>query len=197
MNETQVNEAQANGTHVDPVDGAANGSQEIANLKDILGPVFGTQFKSDEDAMKSVEHAKNMAGKVGQLEKQLADLQGTPTMNPELEKKVQELETAVKQQGFYNLNPEFNTPEAKALIADMGGDPETVVQKDSFKTAFNAIKASNEMEKSKSVLHSNPRLGIAQDNMTKAMEARQSGNLDQAAAFGMKAVMEAYPDLKS
>jgi len=182
MNDTQVNNAQA-----PQGDGALNGNQEVANLKDVLGPVFGTTFKSDEDALKSVEHAKNMAGKVGQLEKQL-----TERPSPDLEQKLAALESTLKQQTFYAEHPEFNTPEAKALIADMGGDAATVVEKASFKTAFEAIKVRNDIDKSKSILHTNPRLGNVQDAMSKASEAVKAGNLESGYQAATMAVLDAY-----
>lgn len=176
-------------------DGGGSAS-EVANLKDVLSPVFGTTFKSDEDALKSVEHAKNMAGKVGQLEKELAALrQPSQPQSQVIESKLAELENLVKVNQFYQAHPEYADSRIQTLISSMGADPAKVVESDAFKIAYGAIKTSDEVEKSKSILQTNPRLGVVKDKMSEAREAVTKGNFSTAGESATKAVIEAY-DMK-
>lgn len=173
--------------------GAVSNTDEVVTVKDLMEQVTGKQFPDDETALKSLKDtyawgAQN-AQKVTTLEQQLNQI----TQSPDLQKQVTELAGIVKQQNFYNANPQYNKPEIKALISDMGSNPEEVVQKESFKTAVSAITKQSEMDQSKSILHSNPRLGVMQDTMKKAQELSAAGNTVQAATDATMAVLEAYP----
>lgn len=177
--------------------GAGETAEEVVTVKDLMKTVLNKDYPTDEAALKSLKDTFNYVGQAGQRIKTLEDQINTPQVAPELQKQLTELSAQVKQGQFYQEHPEFNTPKIKALISDMGGDPAQVVEKESFKTAAAAIKASAEIDENRSVLHSNPRLGIAQDNLSKAQEALKSGDQTGAVALGMKAIMEAYPDLRS
>ncbi len=179
-------------------EGAGSNTDEVVSVKDLVKLATGKEFPTDELAMQSLQDTYKwglqQSQKVKTLEQQLQD--ASKTVSPDFEKKLIELETTVKNNNFYQAHPEYNTPALKSLIADMGANPEEVVAKESFKTAAAAITKSLEMDQSQSILHSNPRLGIVQDSMTKAADAQKAGNDEQAAGLATAAVLEAFPGSK-
>jgi len=179
--------------------GAGSVTDEVVTVKDLMKQVTGKTFPDDETAIKSLSDtykwgAEN-AQKVKTLTDQLQAAQGQ--VSPDLAKRVDELTATVKSQNFYQAHPELNKPQLQSLISKMGGPSEELLQDDTFKTTVAAINKSLEMDESQSILHSNPRLGIVQDSMTKASEAQKAGNDVSAAALATAAVLEAYPDIAS
>lgn len=176
-------------------EGAGSNTGEVVTVKDLVKLATGKEFPDDETAMKSLQDTYKwgleQSQKVKTLEQQLQD--ASTNNNPDLQKQLSELAATVKNNNFYQAHPEFNTPALKSLISDMGANPEEVVTKESFKTAAAAITKSLEMDQSQSILHTNPRLGIVQDSMTKASEAQKAGNDEQAFGLATTAVLEAFP----
>jgi len=183
-------------TNVDASAGTGAGSNDVVmEVKDLLKDLTGKEFPTNEAAIKSLSDTykwgNDLSQKVKTLETQLADAQAQPAA-PEVMKEIELLKAQMASQGFYTENPQYNTTEAKALIGKFGGKPEDVVKDDVFQTAYKAIQTTTELDKSKSVLHTNPRLGNAQDNMTKASEASKAGDAAGAAAAATMGVIEAY-----
>lgn len=197
MNENITSPTLADGGNIAPADGGAAGSntEVVLNAKDFVKQVLGKEFDTDEAAVKSLKETQSYVGSMGQKVKTLEETIKTLETNqvtPELQTQVATLTKQVAEANFYASNPQYNTPEAKALITKFGGSPADVVNDEVFKTAFTAITKTSEMDKSQSILHTNPKLGIAQDSMTKAVEAQKAGNDVQAAANAVDAVIGAY-----
>jgi len=109
---------------------------------------------------------------------------------------------------FYSKHPEYESQKEiiSALAAKNGKSISEVVESDTFKSVFSKVKAADEIEASKSVLHSNPRLGQVTDKMTQAQdalkaskEAAKQGDVTQATqaynagkAAVVSAVIDAY-----
>ena len=177
---------------IDTAESQVNDSQTVS-LKDIVKELTGREYKDDEDAKKGIaETYKFVTTKMEPETPPQTPV--VPQVDPALVSKVETLERQVQEANFFASNPEYNTPEAKALIAKFGADPATVVADDVFQSAFKAIKATAEIEKSKSVLVSNPRLGQVQDKMTQAREALASGNQSAAEASAVSAVVDLIKD---
>lgn len=183
---------------VDTASGNENDSQP--SFKDVLKEATGRDYPDDETALKSVTETYKYVGALGQkvktLEEQIesqAPVEApVSTETPELVHQVETLTRELAETRFYNENPQYNNEDAKALIADMGGNPSEVVAKDTFQKAYSAIQATAEVEKSKSVLVSNPRLGQATDKISQARESLAEGNQEAAANAAVSAVLSAY-----
>lgn len=91
----------------------------------------------------------------------------TPEELAVLQKKIQDLE-------FYNENPEYKP--YRDVINRFGNNPADVVNDEGFKQIFSKLKAQDEFEQSKSVLKSNPKLGIIADASKKAEESVKAAN---------------------
>lgn len=186
------------GGNIAPADGSGAGSDadEVLEVKDLVKNLTGKEFPTNEAAIKSLQDTykwgSELSQKVKTLETENEQLKTAGAATPELAKTVADLARTVQEGAFYQQHPEFNTPAIKALITDMGGNPSEVIQKDSFKAAAAALKTTSEMDASKSVLHTNPRLGQVQDTMTKAQDALKTGNDVAAGDAATQAVMDAF-----
>jgi len=196
ITQTALTGTQADSAGASVGSGAGSETEVAVEVKDLLKTVLNKDFPTNEAAIKSIQDTFKYVGEMGQkvktLETENQQLQTQVQASPDLAAKVDALTAEVRDTKFYALHPEYNIPQVKALITDMGGNPEEVIQKESFKTAFTALKTTAEMEQSKSVLHTNPRLGVVQDNISKAVEAQKAGNDGQAAANATLAVIEAF-----
>lgn len=180
---------------------AAGGTEAVSEpgvveAKDFLKQITGKDFPTNEAAIKSVQDTFKYVGEAGQklktMETQLTEAQTAAAGTPELAQTVAQLQAQITQNEFYNSNPKYNTPEAKALISKFGSNPADVVKDDLFVKTFSALETTAAMDSSKSILHSNPRLGQAQDSMTQAAEALKAGNDAQAQSNAVAGVIEAY-----
>lgn len=183
------------GDDVASSEGVENDSQTVG-LREIMKQATGREYPDDEAAYKSLTETFSYVGKLGQkvktLEQKLQTTEVKTPENPEVLSKIDSLEKQLRETQFYANHPEYNNEDAKALIREMGNNPEEVTQKDAFKKAYSAIQANAEIEKSKSVLVSNPRLGQATDAISKARDLAKEGKQSQASDMAVKAVMEAY-----
>jgi hypothetical protein len=190
MDEVEINPSAA--VPAAPETQASPGGQEnvssVSSLREIVKQATGRDYATDEAAFAGVKNTYAMVGKPAEQKVELPS---------EIVAKLAEIDgikAELTQQGFYQQHPEYNTPAAKALISAMGSEPAKVVESEAFKLAFTAINAQAEVEKTKSVLHSSPRLGQATDKMTQAKELVAS-NPDAAAKLATASVLEAY-DMK-
>ena len=97
---------------------------------------------------------------------------------------------------FFSKNPEYTTPEMREVIKSMakaeGIKTSEVVEKESFKKIFGAVKGYSESQNLKSVLETNPRIAQTKSLLKEAQEANASGNKDLVKELATKAVMDAY-----
>lgn len=184
-----------------PSEGQVNDSQVVAqaisqaddslSLEEI-NQLMGRQYSDVETARRGLRETSSHVGKLGQKVSELETKVATPQTSQDVAAQIAEMQKQIKETSFYAENPEYNTPEAKALIAKFGGDPANVVADEVFQTAYKAINTTTEIEKSKSVLHSNPRLGQVTDKLSQARELQKAGDQVSAETAATQAVMEAF-----
>lgn len=210
LNKDAPLETHPDGVHVDSADGqkavdevAAAAARDGAPgaVRDEINKVLGKEYDSDESALKAVKELNSLAGKKGQEA-------------GELQAKVNELSQAgaddarlkaVEDELFYTKHPEY--ADLKPVIDKMGTNPSEVVASEEFKGVFEKVQGYNESQATKSVLESNPRLGIVRDKMKAARdgvsEARKIAHQDPAGAeaaltqaghSAIDSVLDAYED---
>lgn len=121
-----------------------------------------------------------------------------PTADPAMFNKIAELQKQMEETQFFNEErPDLKEyRRAIAEIRDATGKPiREVVELPSIKTLIEKAKTSDEAERSRSVLHSNPQLGQVRDKLTEARDAIEKGQVTQAKSTVVSAVLDAY-DLK-
>ena len=210
MENNPSQESVTDGRDVGPAEGLENVSPAV---KDVLSEMLGRQFTSDEDALKSVKDTYSYVGKAGKYEKAIktvAEARGVsedeavkiimesssqkPTENPAVDESKFISRKEFEENTFYAEKKEYAPYKEiiSALGAQSGKSPAEVVELDSFKNVYGKAQAAEEMEKSKSVLSTNPRLGQAQDKITSAREALATGNSAVAFNAATDAVREAF-----
>lgn len=182
-------------------------SEQSKGIKDVLSEVLGKDFKSDDAALKAVKDTFSYVGKKGEnlLRQQLED----PLFSDDLQKlietkksgnenaKVEDNNVVSRDQyendRFYDKNPQYQ-PYRKILngLRSDGMSLEDTVKSEDFKTLFEKASAFDETEKSKSILHSNPRLGQVTDKVKQSKQDLKDGKVDTAISGAVGSVLDAY-----
>lgn len=144
-----------------------------------LNALLGKDFKDKTTALKSV---KDTFSYVGKRKEDIAKELGSFSESTSKELK------EIKENLFYKDNPEL-TPY-RAAISKMGSNPEEVVNTPEFKSIFDKAKGFDSDQKLKTVLSSNSRIGVAKDNLSKAREAGNNGNLEERDRLATQAVLD-------
>jgi hypothetical protein len=171
------------------LDGAeAVGNEGVAELSlKELNETLGKDFPTKEAALKSIKDTVSYTGKrkediIAEYKKQAGD--------SELASKVSTLENMLLEANFYAENPQYKP--YKDVITKFGGNPAEVIKDPVFQSTFKKASAFDETEKSKSVLHSNPRLGRITDKITEAKTALSDGDSQKANDAAVEAVLSAF-----
>lgn len=83
---------------------------------------------------------------------------------PEVEARIKQMEDDL----FFSRHPEYE--DYRPVISKMGSNPAEVIASEEFKTIYEKAKGYDESQSVKSVLHSNPRLGVVKDKLGEARE---------------------------
>lgn len=204
-NDITSKDSLSGGGDVNPSDGSGAASpsgnpDEIVGLKDLLKEATGKDFPSDEKALKSIKDTYDYVGQLGKEIKQLKDQlnplgdSGKKEIDPNKFVSREEFDEVT----FFAKNQELATYKdiLKSIAVANNKSLEEAVNLDAFKTIYEKAKSYDEVEKSKSVLLTNPRLGQVRDKMTEAREKNKSGDTVSAGRLATQAVLEAY-DLKN
>lgn len=202
------------GDELTPADGNGAASQQVG-VKNVLSELLGKKFDTDEVALKSVKDTYKMVGTFGKARQILDTIKQEYDVDEEgaikiMEQKVSEprdTDTTKEQQVdlskfvskdefakemFFKDHPEM-TPYKSILdsVARAQNKPiSEVAEFPEVKDLITKSKAYDDQESAKSVLMSNPRLGQATDNLSRAREALASGNDVAAREGATKAVMD-------
>lgn len=217
--DTEINtqEAIPGGGDVSPADGVRN-DESVVNqptLRDVLGQTLKREFKTDEDALAAVKNTFSYVGEYPKfkpfVEKMKATFGGDGTkglkfMEEAIQNSTQKTETTapVAPQGDYISRSQYEADKffasrpdltahrevLEALQAKSGKALAETAEMPSFKTLVEKAKLHDESEGSKSVLHTNPRIGAATDKITKARDAVKAGDHDTAKATAVSAVLD-------
>ena len=162
-------------------------NESVANmsLKEI-NESLGKDYPDKETALKSIKDTFSYTGK--RKEDIIKEHEAANSTN-ELANKVQTLEKTLQEANFYAENPQYKP--YKDLVAKFGS-PEEAIKDEGFQSTFKKLSAFDEAETSKSVLHSNPKLGRVTDKLTEAQEALKSGDTDKANSDAVSAVLNAF-----
>lgn len=163
---------------------AADGGETVGTDTTLaeLNKILGGNFKDLPSALKAVQDTKAFVGKrkediVAEVRK---ELEPSPQNQTDVLEAVKQLENRL----FFSDNPQYKGYES--LIAKMGSNPAEVVASEEFKTVFEKVKVADEIENSKSVVHSSPRLAESKtviDEAINVANSRSSTNEDVAAVF--------------
>jgi len=190
-----------------PDEGGDEADVTKSEIKDELGKALGKEFPDNETALKAVKDTFSYVGKLKDLKNldntmsELREVLGTDQKG--VIQKIKEMKPTgdfvlreeFDKSNFYNQNEEYK-PYIKLVETYKRANPDKsrdeVIQSDDFKSAFSKIKSHDEIEQSKSVLKSSPRLGAATDKISQAKELSNKGNLDEAERLATDAVLDAY-----
>lgn len=189
-----------------PQDGTPGGAAETASESDTnaltlseLNGFLGKQYTSKEAALKSIKDTFSYTGKVGTLEKKLAELsagagQSSPAVSTEMESTVKALQAQLEEQTLFAERPELKTYQStlRELRASTGKSLAELVSSEAMKPLFEKALAQDAAQTKRSVLESNPRLGQVRDTMQEAREALEKGQVDPAKEKAVSAVLSAY-----
>lgn len=165
----------------------AVGNESVAEMSLAeLNEALGKEYPDKETALKSIKDTFSYTGK--RKEDIINEFKKTTNEN-ELANKVSSLEGMLKESNFYAEHPEYKP--YKDLVAKFGS-PEEAIKDEGFQKTFKKLSAFDEAEKTKSVLHSNPKLGKITDKMTEAKTALAAGDRNKAGESAVAAVLEAY-----
>lgn len=147
---------------------------------DELNAFTGKSFPTKESALKSIKDTYRAVVQRPQV----------PHVDPNQYVSRSEFEEAT----FYANNPDYKAHSEliSALAAKHNKPLNEVVQMDSFKSVYEKVKGYDTIEQSKSVLHTNPRLGHVTDKITQAREAIKTGDVSSANRSAVEAVLGAY-----
>lgn len=154
-----------------------------------LNETLGKTFKDKASALKAFKDTFDYVGKAGQAEKELRALKTQEKGGgDDISLKIRALEDEV----FYSKHPEYEP--YRNTIGKMGASPAEVVNSDDFKSIFEKVRGYDEVQKTKSVLETNPRLGRSRDALKEAREHESKGNREASNQILAKAVIEAFEE---
>ena len=164
-------------------DGGVSEDESSLSLEE-LNAKLGKNFPSKEAALKSIKDTFSFIGK-----KQEAK---APQIDTSQFASREDLES-IREENFFSKNPDYEP--YKDLINGLKKEGQTlsdVVNQDAFKGIYEKAKAGDEIAKAKSVLQSNPRIGMATNKMAEAKDLLNDGKSDEAGDKAVAAVLDVY-----
>lgn len=190
-------------------------------IRDIVSQITGKNFPSDEAAAKSLKDTYAFVGGAGmKAQKLMNDLKvklqkdesgvlnlmenlatnpnpyQAPTSAGDLTvfNEIAGLKKQVEESSFYDERPELK--EYRSIIGDLrdqtGKPIREVVELPAVKTLVEKARSFDTAERSRSVLHSNPKLGQVRDKLTEAHEAMNRGDINAAKQGAVSAVLDSF-----
>jgi len=188
---------------VDSSDGKGADSEAVS-VKDVLNKYLGKDFKDDETALKAVKDTFSHVGKVGKYQPLISELEDKFGGEEGALKAIESVQDPEKSglvtkekfdtELFYRDKPEYQ-PYRKvidSMAKSEGNTPGEVVETEEFKSIFEKVKAHDKAEESKSVLMSNPKIGLATDKISDAKKDLSEGKKESAEKKAVNAVINAF-----
>lgn len=163
----------------DPKGTASNVVPESLTLNE-LNEFLGKTYPDKTTALKSLKDTFSYVGKKIEAAAPVA-----PTTDADVVAQLREMKTEF----FYAKNPQYES--LRAVIGKMGENPSDVVNSPEFKTIFDKTSGYDKIQKSKTVLESNPRIGQVRSKMAEAKEATGKRDYTTGTSKAVQAVLEA------
>ncbi len=148
-----------------------------------LNAFLGKTYLDKDTALKSLKDTFSYVGK-----KIEAAMPQTPASDPTVAAELRKMSNEI----FYAKNPQYDTPEYREVISKMGENPAEVVGTPTFKNIFDKTSGYDKIQKQKTVLESNPRIGTVRNKITEAKEATKNRDYTAANKSAVGAVLDAY-----
>lgn len=184
MNEENITSEGQLGEHAiasessNPTETVSSETVENLSLKEI-NSFLGKNYKDKGTALKSIKDTFSFVGK-----KIEASAPVSQSDNGEVAKQLREMKTEL----FYSKHPEYES--FKGAISKMGENPADVVEMPEFKDVFVKASGFDKIQKTKTVLESNPRIGQIRNKQKEAHEALVGRNYSAANAIAVESVIE-------
>ena len=164
----------------------SNEGLETVSLKEI-NDFLGKNYKDKSSALKSLKDTFSFVGKkVEKTAEVESPVEKPSSRNDDFARQIKEM----KEQLFYSENPDYKP--YKGLISKMGENPADVIGMQEFKDVFDKANSFDKTQKQKTVLESNPRIGVVRNKLTEAQQAAGGRDYVSASKLATAAVMEAY-----
>ena len=185
------------------------GGEGAGNQKGIhvvLKDVIGKEYADEKTALDAIKETFSYVGDVGGLvkevmtEKGLNRTQAVDFIKTKLSQEPAKIDESrfvsrdeFSQATFFADNPQYR--DYKDIVqtfkkANPSLSLDEVVKLPSFKQWHDsALEAS---KKQKSILHTNPKIQVAEDKLTEAKEGMKKGNTEEAKSKAVSAVLEAF-----
>lgn len=184
--EGQLGDAALASESTNPNGTVSVGAEGSVSLKEI-NEYLGKNYKDKESALKSLKDTFSFVGKKVEKVAEVESPAGRPSSNnDDFARQIKEM----KEQLFYSENPEYKS--YKGIIGKMGENPADVVGMPEFKDVFSKASSFDKTQKQKTVLESNPRIGVVRNKLSEAQQAAGSRDYNSASSLATAAVMEAY-----
>lgn len=201
-------------TSFDEDDSASESDEGVSQppIKDIIGDALDRKFKDNESALKAVKDTFSHVSEASHAKKALkvamdkfgTDEQGVIKAlegvkvneggDSEFDPKNFLSKDKYEEDMFFTKNSQYEPYRdvLGALKEKSGKNWNDTVDSESFKKIYTKARSFDEIEESKSVLQSNPRLGEVKDKMSQAREALKQ-DTGKASGLAVDAVLGAYP----
>lgn len=182
------------------------GAVDQKGLHVVLKEVVGKEYANEDAAKEAIKETFSYVGDIGGLvkevmnEKGLNRTQAVDFIKGQLSQKPQSVDTSkfvskeeFAEAQFFADNPQFK--DYKDILqtfkkANPGKSLEEITKEASFKQWMDSDLETK--KKQKSILHSNPKIQVAEDKMAKAREGVKKGNVREAQDQAVGAVMDAF-----
>lgn len=185
---------------------------EAGTVARVLSEALGKDFADDATALKSVKDTYKMVGSVGQIKKQLAEFglneadalsKLTETSTPQgqaasgdVSAEIAQLRAQLETSQLVSERPELKDHlDLLNKLRSPGQTLREAAESEDFKGVFEKVSGYDEIQKSRSVLESSPRLGRVKDKMAEARDLQQKGAHRPAVDSAVGSVLDAF-DLK-
>lgn len=161
---------------------AADGGAAVDNTLSLaaLNQTLGKNFKDVSTALAALKETQSYVGRK-------IEAANPAPADSSLKDKVQSLEEEV----FYANHPEYR--EQRELIKQFGKAPSEVVELEAFKNVFEKVKVADEVQKTKSVVNSNARIGQAPQVLDEAIQvANSTKSVGRTADVLARGIMEEF-----
>lgn len=150
-----------------------------------LEAALGKKFPNKEKAIKALKDTNSYVGaKKDKLKEEVLAELGDQFISA----------NRYNEDMFYARNTEYSglRDVINAMAKANNMTPQEVVETDTFKKVHESVTGYEKVQKTKTVLQSNPRIAASSNSLQQAHEAMQGGNAEVAANLAAKAVREAF-----